>query len=86
MFQSIKSIASLVRMAGASYGERQLLRFEGRAISFREADNSTARVSDWLFDAGIKQGDRIGIMLPNGLEFPLIWLGILRFGAIAGSH
>jgi acyl-CoA synthetase (AMP-forming)/AMP-acid ligase II len=70
-------------MAGASYGERQLLRFEGRAISFREADNSTARVSDWLFDAGIKQGDRIGIMLPNGLEFPLIWLGILRFGAIA---
>jgi hypothetical protein len=52
------------------------MRFEEKSLSFCEADDASSRVAGWLFEAGLKLGIRVGIMLPNGLEFLLIWLGV----------
>lgn len=31
---------------------------------------------------GVGKGDRVAILLPNGIEFPVAWLGVARAGAI----
>ena len=36
----------------------------------------------WLGELGIGPGDRVGLMLPNLPQFPVIYYGILRAGAV----
>jgi hypothetical protein len=66
----------LIRVASAAFGDKPFMRFVGKSVSFCEADDVSSRVAGWLFEAGVKLGNRVGIMLPNGLEFLLIWLGV----------
>lgn len=35
-----------------------------------------------LAGLGVGPGDRVGIMLPNGIDYPITWLGVVRMGAV----
>ena len=35
-----------------------------------------------LAGRGVNPGDRVGIMVPNGLEYVVTWLAVVRFGAV----
>jgi acetyl-CoA synthetase len=50
--------------------------------TFGEAAERAARVANALQTLGAQTGDRVGIMLPNGLEYAVTWLGVLRLGAV----
>ncbi len=71
----------LARRARAT-PEAGFLRFGGRGLSFAEAAEKSARVASALAGLGIQQGDRVAVMLPNGLDYPVLWLGIVRRGAV----
>ncbi|MBK8247859.1 MAG: AMP-binding protein [Gemmatimonadetes bacterium] len=76
------SLGHLLRARALSDGARVFLRFGEQAISFADADRRTDQVAVWLRTQGIQRGDRVGVMLPNGLDFPLAWLGIAKAGAV----
>jgi len=42
-----------------------------------------AQLRSGLEAAGIQPGDKVGLMLGNGAEFPLSWLAVIEAGAIA---
>jgi long-chain acyl-CoA synthetase len=44
--------------------------------------NDVARFADYLTDAGLRPGDRVGVMLPNGLDFATIFYGVLHAGGV----
>lgn len=71
----------LARRARAT-PEGEFLRFEERSLTFAEAAVKSARVAGVLAGLRIQQGDRVAVMLPNGLEYPILWLGIVRRGAV----
>lgn len=62
--------------------EKPAILFEGRTISYAELCCRADRTSCWLQSIGIEKGDRVAVMLGNGLEFFDLFLACARLGAI----
>jgi long-chain acyl-CoA synthetase len=77
-FRSLKEIleTSCKRFAGQPAYSNM-----GVAITYRELDTLTRAFGAWLQQrAGLKRGERIAIMLPNLLQYPVALFGALRAG------
>jgi len=66
----------------ATHPSRVAIRLDDHAITYEGLDEASARVAGWLGELGIGPGDRVGLMLPNLPQFPVIYYGILRAGAV----
>ena len=53
-----------------------------REFTFRELAEQTSRFAQVLRNLGIDAGERVLIRLPNCLEYPVVFLGALKRGAI----
>jgi len=55
----------------------------GQSLTYRELDDLSARFAAWLqTEAGLSRGDRVAIMMPNLLQYPVALFGILRAGMV----
>ncbi len=55
----------------------------GASISFNELAQLSDAFAHWLVhEAGVQPGDRVAIMLPNVLQFPVVALGVLKAQAV----
>ncbi|MDE2301334.1 MAG: AMP-binding protein [Sphingomonadales bacterium] len=52
----------------------------GEALSYRALDEGSNRFAQLLRREGLKPGDRIAVMLRNGLSFPQVYWGATRCG------
>ncbi len=75
---------SLVQMfdeAVAKFAQRPAYTNMGRTISYRELDSMSRAFGAWLQkEARLKRGDRIALMMPNILQYPIALFGALRAG------
>ncbi len=71
----------LAARAAAAPG-RDLLRMPGRTLTFGEFDREVNRLANGLLAIGVRRGEMVGVMLPNCPEFALLWLALLRIGAV----
>lgn len=53
-----------------------------RKITYQDLNQRTINFSMHLVHMGLKKGDRVGICLPNSIEFAIAYFGILRAGGI----
>src|SRR5271166_5426856 len=67
----------------SAHADRVAVRVGDASMTYRELDEASARVAGLLRERGLKPGDRVGIMLPNVAEFPVVYYGVLRAGGIA---
>ena len=51
-------------------------------ISYAELDRSTAALASGLLDAGIGKGTRVGLIMPNCVDWVRIALAVTRIGAV----
>ena len=65
-----------------SHAERVAVRVDNTAMTYRALDEASARVAGLLRERGLTQGDRIGIMMPNVAEVPVVYYGVLRAGGV----
>jgi|BEDMetMinimDraft_2_1075160.scaffolds.fasta_scaffold06406_1 fatty-acyl-CoA synthase len=56
--------------------------FQGRRITYGELEEQVARTASGLCASGVRKGDRVAALLPNGPEFLEILLACTRIGAI----
>lgn len=55
----------------------------GKSLTFAEIDQKSRYFAAWLQQvAGLKKGDRLAIMLPNLLQYPVALYGALRTGVV----
>lgn len=54
----------------------------GEARTFAELETNAARLASALRARGIAAGDRVGLLMPNTIEFVEAYFGILRSGAV----
>jgi long-chain acyl-CoA synthetase len=55
----------------------------GVAITYRELDEASRAFGAWLQKTvGLKRGDRLAIMMPNLLQYPIALFGALRAGIV----
>jgi len=78
----LTSLVEVLRQACASYRARPAYEQMGRRITFAQLDEQTRSFAAWLQAAGMVKGDRIAIMLPNTLQYPIALFGALRAGLI----
>ncbi len=61
---------------------RVAVRVDNAAMTYRALDDASARVAGLLRERGLEPGDRVGLMLPNVAEVPVVYYGILRAGGV----
>ncbi len=76
------SLAMNLKDAAGQYPDRPAVRLGDEVLSYAELDDRTAQVAGWLRQRGLGPGDRVGIMLPNVLAFPVLYYGVLRAGGV----
>ena len=52
-------------------------------MTFRQLNDQTLQCAAALHHLGVRKGDRVAVMLPNCPQFPVVFFGLLRLGAIA---
>ena len=77
------SVVHMLDEAMQRYADQPAFRAFGQTLSFADVDRQSAAFAAWLQQRlGVKKGDRIAVMLPNLLAFPIACIGILRAGAV----
>jgi long-chain acyl-CoA synthetase len=75
------SLKAMIEDACKRYADRIAYRSMGTSITYRQLDQLSRAFGAWLQQhAGLKSGDRIAIMLPNLLQYPVAMFGALRAG------
>jgi long-chain acyl-CoA synthetase len=74
------SLKVLIEAACERYAQRTAYYCMGTAMNYRTLGARSAAFGAWLQHAGLKRGDRIAIMLPNLLQYPIAMFGALRAG------
>ena len=77
----LSSLNELQERSYAAYPERVAFVQMGRSMTYRELDELSGAFAAWLQKvAQLKKGDRLAIMLPNVLQYPIALFGALRAG------
>jgi long-chain acyl-CoA synthetase len=74
-------VGSILAGAAKRYGERTAFAHGDDHLSFADAYRGACRFAHALLERGIGRGDTVAIHLPNRLEYPVAYYGILLAGA-----
>ncbi len=76
-----RSLTALLDSSCQRFAPLEAFTSLGRTISYAEYDRRARHFAAWLQQsAKLQRGDRIAIMLPNVLQYPIALLGALRAG------
>ena len=75
-----ESLGHLLEDAAIRHPDRNFVLFEGQNITFERANQRSNQVANALCSLGLVKADRVAVMLPNGIEFPVVWLSIAKAG------
>jgi long-chain acyl-CoA synthetase len=62
--------------------ERAAVRLDDLLLTYDELDERSGRVAGLLAAQGVEPGDRVALLLPNVPQFPILYYGALRAGAV----
>src|SRR4051794_11048732 len=88
MAGDVRNLADLVRTAAAASPDKPALVGADRSVSWAELDRDVDALAGSLCNhglgnRGLSQGDRVGILLPNSVEFATTYFAVLRAGLVA---
>ena len=75
------SVTALMERAMRQYADHVAFRSFGQTLTYGELDRLSRAFAAWLQGQGVRKGDRVAVMCPNLLAFPVAMLGIVRAGA-----
>jgi long-chain acyl-CoA synthetase len=75
-------VDELLRRTARAHPDWPAMRFYGKQISYRDLDDLADRFAAGLRRIGVKQGDRVSLLLPNTPHFFIAFFGVLRAGAV----
>ena len=77
------SLAAIIDEAIARFGDRPAFENMGVRITYAELDRLAREFSGYLTGpAGLARGDRVALMMPNALQYPVALVGALRAGLV----
>src|SRR5690606_13061053 len=76
-----RSIADVFAKSVAEFADRPAYRNFGKTLTYAEIDRLSKQFAAYLLgELGLKKGDRVAIMMPNCLQYPIAVFGVLRAG------
>lgn len=73
---------SILDEAASRYPDRRYTLFNGAEKTYAQVKDTADRIAGFLVSRGINPGDRIAIFLPNIPQYPEVFFGILKAGAV----
>ena len=64
------------------YGQKPAYICMGSSITFKQLDLYSRQIASYLQSLGLVKGDKVAVMMPNILQYPIVMLGIIRAGMI----
>ena len=78
-----RSVRELIESAFEKWPERPAYSNMGTTMSYRELDEQSMQFAGYLqTELGLVRGERVAIMLPNILQYPVALCGIFRAGLV----
>ncbi len=74
------SLVALMEESLQKFADRPACSFLGQELSYRELDRLSQVFGAYLQGLGLSKGERVAIMLPNVLQYPVAVIAILRAG------
>lgn len=75
-------VIDMVEEAFQKYADRPAFVFMDKTMTFRELDQKSAAFGAYLRSRGLEPGDRVALMMPNLMQYPIAMFGVLRAGMI----
>lgn len=75
-------VGALIRVAARRFGDRPALTVGERTLSFSDFDRATDNVGNALLAEGLGYGDRVGVLLPNGVEGLVAYYALAKAGLV----
>lgn len=77
------SLIDLFEHAANRYADRPAFMNMGQAMTYRKLEERSRAFAAYLQQGlGLKKGDRVALMMPNLLQYPIALFGVLRAGMI----
>ena len=64
------------------YATNRAFTADGVTINYKQTNNYVNNLASSLLDLGVKHGDRVAVIMPNLIQYPLSIFAILKIGAI----
>jgi long-chain acyl-CoA synthetase len=78
----LRTLKELIETSCRKYPDRVAFIQMDAKLTYRELDELSGAFAAWLQQAGFSKGDRLAIMLPNTLQYPIALFGALRAGVV----
>ena len=79
-----ETLVDLIMGSCQEFADKPAFTNMGATLTYRELDERSAHFAAYLqHELGFAKGDRVAIMMPNLLQYPIALIGILRAGMVA---
>ena len=77
------SVVAMMEASMLAFADRPAFKCFGQTLSYAEVDRLSRHFAAYLQSRlGVRKGDRVALMAPNLMAFPIAFLGIARAGAV----
>jgi len=77
------SLKELLASSALRFADRPAYKSMGTVMTYRQLDEASRAFAAWLQQvARLRRGDRVALMLPNLLQYPVVLFGVLRAGMV----
>ena len=77
-----RTLAQHIEHCSELWPQRTYIVSDGKSWTYSDVASLSRRAADAFFSAGIRPGDRVGLMMRNSAEFFALEFGLTRIGAI----
>lgn len=79
-----RSLSDLLDQSALKNGSKPIFLFpdEDIEITYEQFLIKVNKTANLIKNLGVSRGDRVAVMLPNMLEFPVIWMAIVKLAAV----
>jgi long-chain acyl-CoA synthetase len=78
----LPSLVALFEEACTKYAGKVAYISMGATMTYRQLDQRSMEFAAWLQSLGLQKGDRVALMMPNLLQYPVALFGTLRAGCV----
>jgi long-chain acyl-CoA synthetase len=77
------SVVAVLEHSCARFADRPAFHNLGHTLTYRDLDRLSGAMGACLNSLGLVRGDRVALMMPNLLQYPVALFGVLRAGLVA---
>jgi long-chain acyl-CoA synthetase len=74
------TLADILADSARRFADRAAYESFGKKLTYAEIERASLAVTCWFQSRGLKKGDRIALMMPNVMAYPVVMFAVLRGG------